>query len=179
MKYPDLDNDRLCRGFEVTDMSATKSLRQHLVRLLSWSDAHISFDDAVAGLPVVMRGKVPEGLPYSPWQLVEHMRLTQADILEFCVSRRYREKAWPKDYWPSSAAPPTRVAWRASVSGFRTDRRALERLVMDPRRDLLAIVPSGTDQTTLREVILAADHAAYHAGQLVVVRRLLGAWAGA
>jgi hypothetical protein len=182
MKYPDLDNDWLCRGFEVTEMSATKSLRQHLVRLLSWSDAHISFDDAVAGLPVlpvVMRGKVPEGLPYSPWQLVEHMRLTQADILEFCVSRRYREKAWPKDYWPSSAAPPTRVTWRASVSGFRTDRRALERLVMDPRRDLLAIVPSGTDQTTLREVVLAADHAAYHVGQLVVVRRLLGAWAGA
>jgi hypothetical protein len=182
MNYPDLDNDWLSRGFEVTEMSATKSLRQHLVRLLSWSDAHISFDDAVAGLPVlpvVMRGKVPEGLPYSPWQLVEHMRLTQADILEFCVSRRYREKAWPKDYWPSSAAPPTRVTWRASVSGFRTDRRALERLVMDPRRDLLAIVPSGTDQTTLREVVLAADHAAYHVGQLVVVRRLLGAWAGA
>ena len=160
-------------------MTATKSLRQHLARLLSWSDAHVSFDDAVAGLPVALRGKVPRGLPYSPWQLVEHMRLAQADILEFCVSRRYREKAWPKDFWPSSAAPPTRVAWGASVAGFRADRRAFERLVMDPRRDLLAVVPSGTDQTALREVLLAADHAAYHVGQLVVVRRLLGAWPGA
>ena len=155
-----------------------KSLRQQLTRLLSWSDAHISFDDAVAGLPVALRGKVPEGLPYSAWQLVEHMRLTQADILEFCVSPRYREKAWPKDYWPSSAAPPTRVAWSASISGFRADRRALERLVMNPRRDLLALAPSGTDQTILREIVLVADHTAYHVGQLVVVRRLLGAWAG-
>ena len=155
-----------------------KILRQHLARLLGWSDAHVSFDDAVAGLPVALRGKVPDGLPYSPWQLVEHMRLTQADILEFCVSRKYREKTWPKDYWPSSAAPPTRVAWSASISGFSADRRALERLVMNPRRDLLAIVPSGTDQTTLREVVLAADHTAYHVGQLVAVRRLLGAWTG-
>ena len=160
-------------------MTATKSLREHLARLLSWSDAHISFDDAVAGLPVGLRGKVPDGLPYSPWQLVEHMRLTQADILEFCVSRGYKEKEWPKEYWPSSAAPPTGTAWRASVAGFRTDRRAMERLVMDPRRDLLAIAPSGTDQTLLREIVLAADHAAYHVGQLVVVRRLLGAWPGA
>ena len=160
-------------------MTAAKSLRQHLARLLGWSDAHISFDDAVAGLPVLIRGKVPDGLPYSPWQLVEHIRLTQADILEFCVSREYVEKAWPKDYWPSSAAPPTGNAWTASIAGFRTDRRALERLAMNPRRDLLAIVPSGTDQTLLREIILAADHAAYHVGQLVVVRRLLGAWPGA
>ncbi len=159
--------------------TVTKSLRQLLVRLLSWSDAHISFDDAVAGLPAALRGKVPDGLPYSAWQLVEHMRLTQADILEFCVSPEYKEKSWPKEYWPSSAAPPTGTAWRASVLGFRTDRRALERLVMDLRRDLLAIVPSGTDQTLLREIVLAADHAAYHVGQLVVVRRLLGAWTGA
>ena len=160
-------------------MSATTSLRQQLARLLSWSDAHVSLDDAVAGLPVALRGKVPGGLPYSAWQLVEHMRFTQADILEFCVSRSYREKSWPKDYWPSSAAPPTKVSWSASIAGFGADRRALERLVLNPRRDLLAIVPSGTDQTLLREVVLAADHAAYHVGQLVAVRRLLGAWPGA
>ncbi len=160
-------------------MRETNGLRQHLVRLLSWSDAHVNFDGAVAGLPAAMRGKVPEGLPYSAWQLVEHMRLTQADILEFCVNPEYREKAWPRDYWPTSPAPPAGSAWRTSISGFRADRRALERLVMDPRNDLLAIAPSGTDQTILREVILAADHAAYHVGQLVVVRRLLGAWPGA
>lgn len=155
-----------------------KRLRQQLVRLLNWSDAHVSFDDAVTGLPVSLRGKVPEGLPYSAWQLVEHMRLAQADILEFCVSRSYREKEWPGDFWPAPGVPATVGRWRASVAGFKADRRALEKMVMDPGCDLLAIVPSGTDQTLLRQVVLAADHAAYHVGQLVLVRRLLGAWPG-
>jgi len=160
-------------------MNTTRILRQQLVRLLNWSDAHASFDDAVAGLPVALRGRVPKGLPYSPWQLVEHLRLAQADILEFCVSRRYREKKWPESFWPAAAAPPTNRAWSASVAAFRSDRRTLERLASNPRRDLFAIVPSGTDQTLLREIVLAADHAAYHVGQLVAVRRLLGAWPAA
>lgn len=159
--------------------TATRELRRQLVRLLSWSDAHISFDDAVAGLAVAARGKVPRGLPYSAWQLVEHLRLTQADILEFCVSRTYVEKEWPADYWPSAPTPPTSKAWNAGIADFRKDRRALERLVMNSRRDLLAPVPAGTGQTLLREVVLAVDHAAYHVGQLVAVRRLLGAWPGA
>ena len=159
-------------------MSQTKELRQHLARLLGWPDAHVTFDDAVAGVPVSLRGKVPEGCPYSPWQLVEHMRLAQADILEFCVSRRYREKKFPEDYWPASAEPPTARAWSASIASFRQDRRALERLAMNPRRDLLAPVPAGTGQTYLREIVLAADHTAYHVGQLVLVRRLLGCWTG-
>jgi hypothetical protein len=151
-------------------------LRNQLSSLLDWSDAHVSFDDIVEGLPVAARGKVPQGLPYSAWQLVEHMRLAQADILEFCVSRRYQEKQWPKDYWPAAPAPPTRQAWSASIARFRKDRRALQRLVTNPRSDLLAKVPMGTDQTVLREVILAADHTAYHVGELVAVRRLLGHW---
>jgi hypothetical protein len=116
-------------------------------------------------------------LPYSVWQLVEHLRIAQADILEFCVSRRYREKRWPADYWPPTAAPPTVRAWSASIARFKRDRGALERLVLNPRRDLLAPVPMGSGQTYLREIILAADHAAYHVGQLVTVRRLLGCWA--
>lgn len=160
-------------------MPAAIELRQHLARLLTWGDAHVTFDDAVAKLPASVRGKAPRGLPYSPWQLVEHMRLAQADILEFCVSRDYREKEWPKDYWPRSAAPPTARAWSGSIAGFKRDRRALARLAMNPRRDLLAPVPAGTGQTLLREVILAADHAAYHVGQLIAVRRLLGHWKGA
>ena len=154
-----------------------KEIRTQLASLLDWGDAHVSFDDAVKGLPVAARGKVPKGLPYSAWQLVEHMRLAQADILEFCVSRRYREKQWPKDYWPARPAPPTQRAWSGSIARFRKDRRALQRLVTDPRRDLLAKVPAGTGQTVLREVILAADHTAYHVGELVAVRRLLGHWA--
>lgn len=157
-------------------MSFETNPRKQLARLLGWSDAHVSFDEAVAGLPVAARGQVPRGLPYSPWQLVEHMRLAQADILEFTVRRRYREKQWPADYWPPTAAPPNRQAWNASLAGFRQDRRALERLMTNPRRDMMAPVPAGTGQTLLREVILAADHTAYHVGQLVLVRRLLGCW---
>ena len=157
-------------------MSGNSQLRRQLAQLLSWSDAHISFDDAVAGLPAAARGKVPKGLPWSAWQLVEHLRLAQADILEFCVSRRYTEKRWPDDYWPKRPAPPSQRAWQSSIASFRKDRRALERLAADPRRDLLAPVPAGTGQTLLREIILAADHTAYHVGQIVAVRRLLGHW---
>jgi uncharacterized damage-inducible protein DinB len=157
-------------------MTAKNAFRQQLAQFLRWSDAHVSFDDAVAGLPVAARGKVPKGLPYSPWQLVEHMRLAQADILEFCLSRHYEEKRWPDDYWPASAAPPSTRAWSASIARFKKDRRALERLATNPRRDLLARVPAGTGQTILRELVLAADHMAYHVGQLVAVRRLLGHW---
>ena len=155
-----------------------KELRRHLARLLSWSDAHVSFDDAVARLPPAVRGKVPKGSQHSPWQLVEHLRLAQADILEFCVSRRYEEKHWPRDYWPTTAAPPSTRAWNASIAAFRRDRRTLERLALNARRDLLAPVPAGTGQTLLREILLAADHAAYHVGQLVAVRRALGHWTG-
>ena len=157
-------------------MPATRELRHHLARLLSWPDAHVTFDDAVAKLPASARGSVPKGLPYSPWQLLEHMRLTQADILEFCVRRDYGEKAWPKDYWPPTASPPTARAWSASIAQFKRDRRALARLAMDSRRDLLGRVPAGSGQTLLREIILAADHTAYHVGQLVAVRRALGVW---
>ena len=160
-------------------MNATTNLRHQLTQLLAWPDAHVNFDDAVAGLPVAARGKVPKGLPYSAWQLVEHMRLAQADILEFSVSRRYKEKQWPQDYWPASPAPPTRRAWNASIAQFKKDRRALQRLVANSRRDLLARVPTGTGQTVLREVVLAVDHTAYHVGQLVAVRRLLGHWSAA
>jgi len=156
-------------------MDDTMRVRRQLAALLTWSDAHVSFDDAVAGLPAPARGTVPKGLQHSAWQLVEHLRLAQADILEFCVSRRYEAKRWPEDYWPA-VAPPTRQAWNASIAGFKKDRRALQRLILNPRRDLLTRVPAGTGQTILREVILAADHTAYHVGQLILVRRALGHW---
>jgi uncharacterized damage-inducible protein DinB len=163
---------------EATVKTADKELRRHLARLLSWSDAHVSFDDAVAGLPASARGKVPKRSQHSPWQLLEHLRLAQADILEFCVARRYQEKQWPRDYWPPTAAPPSARAWNQSIADFKRDRRALERLTQNPRRDLLAPVPAGKGQTLLREILLAADHTAYHVGQLVAVRRALGHWGG-
>ena len=150
--------------------------REQLAKLLSWEDAHASFDSAVADLPAMLRGSAPAGLPYSPWQLVEHLRITQHDILDFCRNPAYKEMSWPKDYWPSAVAPPSSAAWDASIAQFRRDRSALEALARDPTIDLEARLPHGTGQTYLRELLLAADHAAYHIGELIVVRRLLGAW---
>lgn len=154
----------------------TSSLREHLARLLSWEDAHTSFDSAVANLPDHLRGAKPSALPYSPWQLVEHLRLAQRDILDFCRNPEYQELSWPDDYWPSSAAPPHSSAWDDSIREFQRDRAALQELSKDPKIDLESRIPHGSGQTYLRELLLAADHAAYHVGQLVVLRRVLGAW---
>ena len=152
------------------------SLRDHLMKLLAWEDAHVSFDAAVEGLRPKLRGAAPAGLPYSPWQLIEHLRRAQHDILDFCRNPDYRELHWPDDYWPSSPAPPKPAAWNESIAQFRRDRAALQALASDPTIDLHAKIPHGTGQTYLRELLLAADHAAYHVGQLVTVRRALGAW---
>jgi hypothetical protein len=157
-------------------MSRATPLREHLAKLLSWGDAHVTFDAAVADLPAALRGQAPTGLPYSPWQLLEHLRITQADILDFCRNPTYAEISWPDDYWPSSAAPGSSTAWDDSVRQFQHDRAALQQLARDPAIDLEARIPHGSGQTYLRELLLAADHTAYHLGELIVVRRLLGAW---
>ena len=151
-------------------------LREQLVKLLSWEDAHVGFDAAIADIPTKLRGNVPAGLPYSPWQLLEHLRITQHDILDFCRNPGYTEMSWPNDYWPKGASPATTADWDKSVQQFRHDRSQLEALARDPAIDLEAKIPHGTGQTYLRELLLAADHAAYHIGELIVVRRLLGAW---
>lgn len=151
------------------------ALREHLVRLLTWHDAHADVDTALEGIPPALRGTVPKGAPHSAWQLLEHMRLAQHDILDFCLNPDYTELRWPDDYWPS-AIPPTDRSWDESVAAYKRDRDAFVRLVRDQKTDLFARVPNGEGQTYLREVLLAADHAAYHAGQLVLLRRLLGAW---
>ena len=156
-----------------------RDFREHLARLLRWEEAHASFDKAVAGLPQALRGKAPAGLPYSPWQLVEHIRITQHDILDFCRNPAYQELPWPDDYWPLTAAPPTPAAWDESLRAFREDRAGLQQLARDPSIELTAAIPHGDGQTYLRELLLAADHSAYHVGELIVVRRLLGAWPAA
>ena len=153
-----------------------EGLREQLARLLDWHDAHADFDTAIDGLPPALRGRVPEGLPYSPWQLVEHLRLAQHDILDFCRNPEYEEMSWPADYWPSEAEPPSARAWDESIAAYRRDREALRALALDPAADLFAPIPHGSGQTLLRELLLVADHTAYHVGQLVAVRRLLGAW---
>ena len=154
----------------------TDSLREHLARVLAWEDAHVDFSAAVGKLPARLRGVRPADLPYSPWRLVEHLRITQYDILDFCRNPAYQQPAWPDDYWPPSDAPPSEDAWAGSIRAFERDRRALQALARDPSLDLLATIPHGEGQTYLRELLLAADHAAYHVGELIVVRRLLGIW---
>ena len=157
-------------------MTDEQAVRDHLRRLLDWEEAHVSFDKAVAGIPPRMRGGKPKGLPYSAWQLIEHLRIAQTDILEFCRNPKYKELKWPDDYWPSKAAPPSTSAWDKSLRQFRRDRKALQQLATDASVDLGARIPHGSGQTYLRELVLAADHAAYHIGELVLLRRMLGIW---
>jgi len=157
-------------------MAPADAIRPAIAKLLDWQDAHPGFEKIVGGLPPDLRGRAPSNLPYSPWQLLEHIRITQHDILEFCRNPAYQELDWPSDYWPKSASPPSAAAWDKSVAAVRQDREALKQLALDPGIDLLAKVPAGDDQTYLRELLLVADHTAYHLGELVVVRRALGAW---
>jgi uncharacterized damage-inducible protein DinB len=157
-------------------MTDDAAIRDHISRLLAWSEAHVSYDDAVKDLPAELRGRQPAGLPYSPWQIVEHVRITQDDILDFCRNAHYEEKEWPKEYWPSSPTPGSDVEWETSLTQFRRDREALQAMAVDPAIDLTAKIPHGSGQTYLRELLLVADHTAYHVGELVVARRLLGAW---
>jgi uncharacterized damage-inducible protein DinB len=157
-------------------MQNDSALRAQLVELLDWSDAHVSFDAAVKGIASTFRGTVPDGWEYSAWQLVEHIRIAQADILEFCVGAHYQEKKWPDEHWPQSPAPPSEVAWEASIEAYRRDCAAMQQLAGNREIDLLATVPHGKEQTYLREILLVADHTAYHVGQLIALRRQLGIW---
>ena len=152
------------------------ALRAQLRRILSWQDAHVGFEKSVEGLSPKLRGVRVVGFPHSAWELLEHMRIAQHDILDFCRNSAYTEMAWPGDYWPKSAEPPSERAWDDSIAAFRDDRAALEALAADESIDLFATIPHGDGQTYLRELLLAADHNAYHLGQLVMVRQQLGAW---
>lgn len=160
-------------------METTDRLRAQLSRLLEWEDAHVGFDKAVDGVPPELRGRRPAGSPHSPWELLEHMRLTQHDILDFCVNPSYVEPHWPTDYWPRDPAPPTPNAWDESIASFRRDRHELQRLATEPTLELFDTIPHGTGQTYIRELLVVADHDAYHIGQLVLTRRLLGSWPAA
>jgi hypothetical protein len=156
-------------------MDQDKTLREHLRKLLDWEDAHVNFDTAVEGIPHAVRGVIPERLPHSPWQLIEHLRLTQLDILHFCRDSAYVQPAM-EHYWPPTAMPPNDEAWEESIEAFRRDREALKELAVDNSMNLFARIPHGSGQTYLRELLLVADHNAYHVAQLVTVRRALGVW---
>ena len=153
-----------------------KALREHVLYLLDGGGAHAKFDEVVADIPPKLLGQKPAGLPHSLWMLLEHLRIAQWDILEFSRNPKHASPKWPEGYWPAAEASPSAAAWSASVEKFRQDLKAMQDLVKDPKTDLFAKIPWGDGQTVLREVLLLADHNAYHLGQMLDVRRLLGAW---
>ena len=159
-------------------MSHDKALRQHLINLLRSKHAHLDFDTVIARLPAKLRGAKVRGLPFTAWRLLEHMRIAQWDILEFSRNAKHVSLKFPEGYWPKTDAPPSGAAWDHSVERFRTDLAAMQALVAGPETDLFGRIPHGSGQTILREALLVADHNSYHLGQLVMLRRLLGAWKG-
>jgi len=152
------------------------SLRENLLELLTGGHAHATFADAVKDLPAELRGKKPANFPHSAWMILEHLRISQWDILEFSRNKNHKSPKWPEGYWPKEDAPPTDAAWKKSVDQFTTDLEEMKDLVSNPKTDLFAKILWGDGQTILREALLVADHNAYHVAQIVDVRRLLGAW---
>jgi hypothetical protein len=154
-------------------MTKGDPLRQHIVNLLTKAEAHLDVRTALENFPQELRGRKPQGAPHTAWQLLEHMRIAQWDILEFSLNSNHVSPKWPEEYWPKGEAPPHEKAWDSSVKQFLTDLKALCDMVNDPNRDITGRIPHGDGQTYLREALLVADHNAYHLGQLVMVRRIL------
>ena len=157
-------------------MANDKALRQHLVSLLKGGDAHATYDAAVKDFPANLYGKKPKGAAHSPWEVLEHLRIAQWDILEFSRNAKHASPEFPDGYWPKTPAPADATAWIKSVQSFRADLKAMVALAENESVDLLARIPHGEGQTMLREVLVLADHNAYHLGELLLLRRLLGAW---
>ena len=157
-------------------MQTDGQLRQHLVKLLKGGDAHADFDTAIGKFPASLRGKRPEHAEHSPWEVLEHLRIAQWDMLEFARNPHHKSPEFPAGYWPSTQAPPNAEAWDKSADAFRKDLQALCDLVSDESTDLFARIPHGDGQTILREALVTADHNSYHLGELVLLRRILGAW---
>jgi len=158
-------------------VSGTESWRKIVASALDWEQAHASFDRATDGLPPELRGRRPAGAPHSVWEQLEHIRIAQRDLLDFCRDSGYvHSLEWPDDYWPRSPDPPSEQAWADSLAAVRADREAFKRWSIEADVDLTEKIPWGTGQTYLRTVLVAVDHMAYHVGQIVLTRRLLGAW---
>ena len=161
----------------MTDIEVrTDDLRAQLLALLEGHGARMSFDDAVAAFPAEAINAFPPNVSYTPWQLLEHLRITQWDILDYIVNPAYVELRWPDEYWPAPDATATAEQFAATVDGFRTDNAALRALVADPRTDLLAVIPNTPGHTILREVRVIGDHNAYHIGEFAILRQVMGTW---
>lgn len=152
------------------------ALRYQLARLLDGVGAHMPFDEAVADFPDEAINRRPPNVEYTPWHLLEHLRLTQADILDYVTNERYVEPSWPADYWPDRDATATREVFDRTISDFRADLATLRGLVTDPARDLFAVIPGTPGHTLLREARIDADHNAYHVGEFAVLRQVMGTW---
>jgi hypothetical protein len=161
-----------------SEQAGTDEIRKQLVALLRGGHAHVTFEDAVKDFPVEKRGLTPEGLPYSAWQILEHIRITQRDILDFSAppTGGYQPIEWPAGYWPKLAEPPSLHAWDVSIAAIRKDLETFEALISRPEADLYKPFRWGEGQNLLREALLIADHTSYHLGELIVLRRLLGIW---
>jgi hypothetical protein len=151
-------------------------VREQVIKLLQGGQAHLALDDAVKDFPLKLRGMKPAGAEHTAWELLEHMRIAQSDILEFSRSAKHVSPAWPEGYWPKTEKPPSDAAWKKSIAAIKKDGAEMQKLVENPKTDLYTKIPHGTGQNVLREALLIADHNAYHIGQLVLLRRLLGAW---
>jgi uncharacterized damage-inducible protein DinB len=160
----------------MSESTEDASLRQHLIELLGGSHAHADFESAIRQVPEALRGARPEGVEHSLWELLEHLRLAQWDILEFSRDAAHVSPKWPEGYWPAAVAPANADAWERSVAAFRAALATMQQLVTDPATDLFKPLAHGKGETILREALLAADHNAYHVGQIVALRRLLGDW---
>ena len=159
-----------------TMMDTDNALREQLLHLLRGGNAHLTFDDAVADFPPERMNDVPPHVPYTPWHLLEHIRLAQWDILDFMRNPNYREMAWPDDYWPAPDARADQTTWDTTLAGFRADLAAIEAIAADPQTDLDARIPHGDGQTILREILLVADHNAYHIGEFAILRQVMQTW---
>lgn len=157
-------------------MKEVPTLIKNLKELLNGGHAHATFEQAVKDLPAQLQGQVPEGMPYSIWQLAEHIRITQLDILEFSRDPDYESPKWPDGYWPAEHAPKNAAAWEESIAQIARDRQAFIDLLEAPEADLFTPFPHGSGQNLLREAMLIADHTSYHTGEIIVLRRLMGAW---
>jgi len=157
-------------------MDSNHALRQELDRVLSGKGAHAGFDDAVADFPAKLRGVRPEGSPHSAWELLEHIRIAQWDMLEFSRDSKHQSPKWPEGYWPKEPTPPSADAWDESVKACKRDLKEMRKLVTGAASDLYTPIAHGDGQTLLREAIQMADHNAYHVGELVLLRRILGIW---
>ncbi|MDP2931215.1 MAG: DinB family protein [Chloroflexota bacterium] len=153
-----------------------KTIREYLLWLLKSGDAHMTLDDAVADFPMGQINVIFPNSTYSFWGALEHVRRTQADILDFIKNPNYQEREWPEDYWPEKGLLATEADWKKTLSGYRKDLNELMRIVSDPKTNLYEKIPHGTGQTILREILLVADHTAYQIGELATMRRVFGHW---